>query len=132
MLPHFFPLSTLHHYFLNLKLDADDYLLVRYVPLTNVPRHATRVWASEQQARIRLTMGPGGHLSHRVVPPMTMLGGRPPATSADFANFTSIYLKVFRRVLAIQAGYVLTQGRFTGFTMADLDSIVAELRYDGE
>lgn len=121
---------TLQNYFQ--RTHADGYFLVNYVPVTDVPRPTTRLWANEQQARIRLRMGPGGRLAQTILGPRAIRLGGAPATSVDFANFTSIYLRMRRRALAIYANYVAAQGRFTGFTMADLDSIVAELRYDWE
>lgn len=108
---------------------TDDYLLVHYVPVRNHVRPNTRSWQNEQRAQIVLTTLPGGLLNHVVWGPVAVRPGGTPPTVVDTAHFVHVYGRMAAEVLRIHANYMTNQGSFTGFTMADLDSIVAELRF---
>lgn len=92
-------------------------------------RPNTRSWQNEQQARIVLTRVPGGLLYHFVWAPTAIRPGGAAPTAVDTANFVHVYGSMANQILNIHTNYMATQGSFTGFTMADLDSIVAQLRF---
>lgn len=88
-----------------------------------------RSWENRQEAQIYWEVQRDGQIQEYVLRPDRVFGSGAAPSATDVSNFSHLYERMRDEAMDIADGYVDSQGKFTGFTMADLDTIVAHLRY---